>query len=540
MTRRKRFKDPIYGYIEIDESIISNIVDTAGFQRLRNVIQTSYSPLYSSAVHNRFVHSLGVYHLGCIVSKNIGDAKDEYTEVREIDRVLEVFEIACLLHDLGHAPFSHTGEEYYLEKGTRDSLHNAVIELTKDEDLDEEIKSKNYKAAPHELMSVIVALRDYGFLFRNDEEKSFFARCILGYSYVKRTNLEYSFLNCIISLLNSSVIDVDKLDYLIRDAYITGFDTVSIDYVRLLQSIKFRKEGQTYQLVYTKGAISVIENVVYAHDAERKWIQNHPVVQYEAYLLQSAIESLKNKYAHINLFSYEALTEKGVEIFENYKVTLLCDADIIFLMKNLDSDSGKEYFQRKDRRHPLWKSEAEYKAIFNVGYTDKIFEIVENGLEGLCKYLNFVCKSQEINENALVACKKDIDNALALYDTAITKKENIQVMISEKRRHLKWLEALKTFAENQKIAFDFVILKANQFNSGFAKDSFAKIKIEFNTLKKPCYFEEVTNTLKAERSSREKFFYLFYRRIDKESKIDLRNLAMILGKIAMQEAFIDN
>lgn len=113
-------------------------------------------------------------------------------------------------------------------------------------------------------------------------------------------------------------------------------------------------------------------------------------------------------------------------------------------------------------------------------------------------------------------------------------------MISEKRRHLKWLEALKTFAENQKIAFDFVILKANQFNSGFAKDSFAKIKIEFNTLKKPCYFEEVTNTLKAERSSREKFFYLFYRRIDKESKIDLRNLAMILGKIAMQEAFIEN
>ena len=62
LTRSKRFKDPIYGYIDIDETIISNIVDTAGFQRLRHIIQTSYSPLYSSAVHNRFVHSLGVYH----------------------------------------------------------------------------------------------------------------------------------------------------------------------------------------------------------------------------------------------------------------------------------------------------------------------------------------------------------------------------------------------------------------------------------------------------------------------------------------------
>ena len=540
MTKSKRFKDPIYGYVEIDETIITNIVDTAGFQRLRNIIQTSYSPLYSSAVHNRFVHSLGVYHLGCIVSESIARNKDEFVESGDIERYLKIFELACLLHDLGHAPFSHTGEEFYLENGKRDILHNFIVELTGDEDLEEEIKSKNYKAAPHELMSVIVALRDYSFLFQNNEEKSFFARCIIGYPYAKRENLKYSFLNCIISLLNSAVIDVDKLDYLIRDAYITGFDTVSIDYVRLLQSIKLRKEEKNYHIVYTKSAISVIENVVYAHDAERKWIQNHPVVQYEAYLLQSAIEALKNKYTHVDLFSYEALTEDGVEIFENYKISLLCDADITFLMKNLDSDSEKEYFQRKNRRHPLWKSEAEYKAIFNVGYTDKIFEIVENGLEGLCKYLNFVCKSQEINEIALGACEKDLENAQRLLETTTVNKENIETMIVEKGKHLQWLKALKTFAEEQKLDFDFVILRANQFNSGFAKEAFAKIQIEFDTLKRPCFFEKVTNTLKAEKSSREKFFYLFYRRIDKKNKIDLRSLAVILGKIAMQEAFNDN
>ena len=540
MTKSKRFKDPIYGYVEIDETIITNIVDTAGFQRLRNIIQTSYSPLYSSAVHNRFVHSLGVYHLGCIVSESIARNKDEFVESGDIKRYLKIFELACLLHDLGHAPFSHTGEEFYLENGKRDILHNFIVELTGDEDLEEEIKSKNYKAAPHELMSVIVALRDYSFLFQNNEEKSFFARCIIGYPYAKRENLKYSFLNCIISLLNSAVIDVDKLDYLIRDAYITGFDTVSIDYVRLLQSIKLRKEEKNYHIVYTKSAISVIENVVYAHDAERKWIQNHPVVQYEAYLLQSAIEALKNKYTHVDLFSYEALTEDGVEIFENYKISLLCDADITFLMKNLDSDSEKEYFQRKNRRHPLWKSEAEYKAIFNVGYTDKIFEIVENGLEGLCKYLNFVCKSQEINEIALGACEKDLENAQRLLETTTVNKENIETMIVEKGKHLQWLKALKTFAEEQKLDFDFVILRANQFNSGFAKEAFAKIQIEFDTLKRPCFFEKVTNTLKAEKSSREKFFYLFYRRIDKKNKIDLRSLAVILGKIAMQEAFHEN
>ena len=520
--------------------IISDIVDTAGFQRLRNVIQTSYSPLYSSAVHNRFVHSLGVYHLGCIVAENIANQAGEFEEVGDISRYLKLFELACLLHDLGHAPFSHTGEGYYLENGERSSLHGEIIVLTNDLDLEEEIGSKNYKAAAHELMSVIVALKDYTFLFENDEEKSFFARCIIGYPYAKKEGLKYSLLNCIISLLNSSVIDVDKLDYLIRDAYITGFDTVSIDYIRLLQSVKFVKTENIYELIFTKNAISVIENVVYAHDPERKWIQTHPIVQYESYLLQSAIETLKNKYKNVNLFSYDALSEKGVEIFEGYKISLLCDADILFLMKNLDVDSEKEYFQRKDRRHPLWKSEAEYKAIFNVGYTDKIFEIVEEGLDDLSNYLNFVCKSQEINNEALSACERDIENAQKLMEVDTNNKANIEATIAEKQKHMRWLYALKQFADEQKLKFDFVILKADQFNSGFAKDAFAKIKIEFSTLQNPCYFEKVTNTLKAQKSVREKFFYLFYRRDNKEQKIDLKKLAVSLGTIAMEEAFDNN
>lgn len=64
----KRFKDPVYGYIEIEENIVAGVLDTATFQRLRDIIQTSYSPLYSSAIHNRFSHSLGVYHLGKIAA----------------------------------------------------------------------------------------------------------------------------------------------------------------------------------------------------------------------------------------------------------------------------------------------------------------------------------------------------------------------------------------------------------------------------------------------------------------------------------------
>lgn len=126
MKKTKKFRDPVYGYIEIDADIVHKIVDTATFQRLRNIRQTSYSPLYPSALHNRFVHSLGVYHLGCLafnaVLQSLKENEDNGTRIlgqlnslcqNKLERYKELFELACLLHDVGHSPFSHTGEEFY-------------------------------------------------------------------------------------------------------------------------------------------------------------------------------------------------------------------------------------------------------------------------------------------------------------------------------------------------------------------------------------------------------------------------------------------
>ncbi len=536
MGEYKSLKDPIYGYIKIDNKILSNIVDTACFQRLRNVIQTSYSPVYSSAVHNRFVHSLGVYHLGKIVTETLRSADTKCEGLADVDRWFELFELACLLHDVGHAPFSHTGEEFYLDKGERIGLHKTIVELTEDAVLEKEIESKDYKAAPHELMSIIVSLRTYPELFSNSAEKSFFARCISGYQYTETAqDKKLSFLNCLISFLNSDVIDVDKLDYLIRDAYITGFDTISIDYERLLRNVKIREDeaDNRYRVAYKKGAISVIENVVYARDAERKWIQNHPVVRYEGYLQQRAIEAVLKKYG-ANLFSYEYLTEEGKDISAGWRVALLCDADILFLMKNTEDEAIQEYFSRKDRRHPVWKSESEYRANFDDSLSDAAFATFENLLAELGKYLNYLGRSGVVDSNALEACEKDI----AEMEPLVKESENLHLkaMLANKHRILAWMQELKTFAESQGVAFDFVILQTKQFSSGFSNEAFSKIQIEFPGLNTTCDFKNVTNVLKVEESKRDAFFFLYYRKPLPDKVIDWGTLIDNLIMLATKES----
>ena len=113
----KQIRDPIYCYIDIEDEYIS-IINSAEFQRLRNIRQTGYSSLYPSALHNRFVHSLGVFYLGkkafSNFKRNVGNDYKDYAW----DKYGKTFILACLLHDVGHSPFSHTGEKFY-EQSTK-------------------------------------------------------------------------------------------------------------------------------------------------------------------------------------------------------------------------------------------------------------------------------------------------------------------------------------------------------------------------------------------------------------------------------------
>ncbi len=574
--RYKTFRDPIYGYIYLEESVVRNIIDTAAFQRLRDIRQTSYAPLYPAALHNRFVHSIGVYYLGQIAfnalvrsaenqkthsgtgrDMNISDllSEDEWRRCRNL------FGLACLLHDVGHAPFSHTGEDYYkegrsdipiqifgdpvyrnaiqdgalsaneqhdiqadLDDGKTYSCHWHLFQLTKDPVF---VSNVAEEPAAHEIMSCIVALDTFGEFFLDDLERAFVARCITGLTYIRedaRGNIKFGemdadqydiinkkmLMDCVIQLLHSSVIDVDRLDYIIRDATTIGYQSVSVDYQRLLKGITLVKDSQfTFRLGFHKNAVSVIENAVYAHDNEKKWVQGHPTILYEGYLIQETIriieEQLAKEYESAStLFSFDSLTEKG-STFKPKKgpespggvlrVSFLSDTDLLYLMKNVFFEKApcvKEYFWRNLRRHPVWKSEAEYRSLFDKSRRKKLKDAAN-------RILGNDRTAIQINQQLLDSIDEGIEKK---------KKDNKLPGIPIDEMRKRYCQALLDLLPNNG-KDGIVLLSTSFFKSNFVKGKVQKLNILFPGQNRPSTLEDVSGILSGNDDS-EKFFYLFY------------------------------
>ena len=521
----KQLKDPLYGYINIPVKLARDVIDSRVFQRLRRISQTSYAPLYPSATHTRFVHSLGVYYLGCYVAGVIDKfvlngtraRKDKKKESQELVRSLEIFEYACLLHDVGHAPFSHTGEYFFLKDGKYEELHGKLRKVVGGKkalqlELDQ-IDTDGAQAKPHEIMSCIVALENFSNLIRKSEEREFFARAICGYKY-KTTGLTsvQSFRNCLIELLNSTFIDVDKLDYLIRDAYLLGFQTVSIDYKRLLGSVRLKQDCRGhYSIAYDKNAVSVFENVVYAHDSERKWIQNHPVVRYEMDLLQRAIAAVAEQLGkkNFNVFSIATLTGRGCKLSDNFRLTYLCDSDMVFLMKNTASSVVERYFDRTKWYKPLWKSEVEYKALFSSeSWEDRLLDRFNDEMKMLLKYLNPISGSCELNKQTLDGLEEEIKKSVL--DGGEDSKERAQTI----GVHRDLLKCLFKWANKYHLPTKFLILTNSPFESGFSKADLGKTRIELPVSDETLKLESLSDIIKvpkkdAEAKAESTTFYLF-------------------------------
>lgn len=220
----------------------------------------------------------------------------------------------------------------------------------------------------------------------------------MGIEYSSQ-EIKYQIRNCLISMLNGSLIDVDKLDYLMRDAYVTGYSTMKIDYERLLSGyvitkIKTKSNVEVFRPALKKGALSIIENITYANDLERRWIQSNPTILYDCKLVEQAIVRY-NRYTmgkhkrlkkYGNVFNKVAISKAGFPKKDGVKLRLLCDDDIITFLKNVDeSIVGEHYFSRDIRFKPLWKSEAEYNLKVKEGIAPRKLENMLDVLRGSVK-----------------------------------------------------------------------------------------------------------------------------------------------------------
>ncbi len=257
----KYISDPLYGFIEIDvetrSGILLDIVDTPEYQRMRYISQTGMSFFaYPTAHHKRFEHCLGVYSLAKEFLEKMPDD--------EVDKdSKELFLIISLIHDIGHAAFSHDFEtmvenivEARLPKESICRHEDWLIKILSDPETQlHEIVFERH-AIGDELSSFIYSI------YRNE-------MTCLKYNSPEEHRESWSPL---IRLL-SSELDIDRLDYLLRDSYFTGVASGVYDFERIKRALVYNREFKRF--VVREKDIPAIEGFFIARYHMYRLVYNH-------------------------------------------------------------------------------------------------------------------------------------------------------------------------------------------------------------------------------------------------------------------------
>lgn len=331
LERQQVFRDPIYGYVHIDYEFIENLIDTPVFQRLRRIRQLSgVHMVFHGAEHSRFIHSLGVYELA-----------RRFLEIKDIEQALNqreklLFLTSALLHDVGHGAYSHAFEDVF--KVNHEKIGANIIRENK------------------EITNI---------LDRIDES--------FKYDVASIIDKEHKFP--IIEQLISSQLDIDRLDYLERDAYFTGAVYGHIDLERLMRVLTIKNK----QVVFKESGIHAIENYLISRYHMYWQVYYHPKARaFEVILGKIYLrihELLKEGYD----FKYDVSPLKKIMTNTNdleayYQIDdYYMNGLIAFLTKSEDpilSDLSKDFFNRsiwsylddtKENKEKIKEIETSYK-----------------------------------------------------------------------------------------------------------------------------------------------------------------------------------
>lgn len=267
MEKKKRqqvFRDPLYGYIHIDYDFITELIDTSVFQRLRRIRQLSgVHMVFHAAEHSRFSHSLGVYELSY-----------RFLQMDEIakhlnDREKLLFMTSALLHDIGHGAYSHAFE--YVFKVNHEKIGAKLIETH------------------HEIRSIL------------DKIDEHFAEDVAGIILKKK---KYP----VIEQLISSQLDIDRLDYLERDAYFTGAAYGHIDLDRLMRVLQIKHN----KLVFKASGIHAIENYLVARYHMYWQVYYHPKARAYEVILEKIYLRVKDLLEQDYDFGHDVTALKAI------------------------------------------------------------------------------------------------------------------------------------------------------------------------------------------------------------------------------------
>lgn len=238
MGKIKIFNDPVYGFVSIPRDILFNIIEHPYFQRLRRIKQLGLTDLvYPGAHHSRFHHTLGAVHLMTEALENI-----RLKGIEISDEEMEAAQMAILLHDIGHGPFSHALENRIIVGGSHEDISIAYM---------------NY--------------------FNNLLD----GRLQLAIEIFKGV-YHRPFLNQLVS----GQLDVDRLDYLRRDSFYTGVSEGVIGSDRIIKMMNVVDD----ELVIDEKGIYSIEKFLIARNLMYWQVYLHKTVICAEMLLVKILE----------------------------------------------------------------------------------------------------------------------------------------------------------------------------------------------------------------------------------------------------------
>lgn len=274
----KIINDPLYGFIKIPDGLLLNIVKHPLMQRLTRINQLGMaSVVYPGARHSRFLHSIGAFHL---TSQAIMSLQQKGHFI--FDSEAEAVEAAILMHDIGHGPFSHV-------------LEHTIISGISHEDISLMMMEQINRDLNNQLGLAISIFKD---------------------NYPKR------FLHQLIS----SQLDMDRLDYLRRDAFFTGVSEGNIGSARIIAMLDMLDDN----LVVNYKGINPIENYLISRRTMYWQVYLHKtVVGYEKMLV-----SLLSRAKHLTAIGCDVFAPPALSYFlrNNVDAEWFAAHDEAFLM----------------------------------------------------------------------------------------------------------------------------------------------------------------------------------------------------------------